>query len=107
MSPLIKNLLLALGLALIAWLGYSFFLKSDEAMVNSSNGSLVSGAVRDGQDFLIKLNQLKAIDLSGAIFNDPRFRSLEDKRQDVVSEPAGRDNPFLPYEGELEEAPLE
>ena len=96
MSPLLRNLALALVLALIAWLGYVVFLKDDEEVVSTANSGVINEAVRDGQEFLMRLQQMRSIELEGAVLNDPRFKSLIDLRQDLVAEPVGRDNPFLP-----------
>ncbi len=42
------------------------------------------------------LLQLQAVTLSGTIFNDPGFMSLQDFTTQVISEPIGRPNPFAP-----------
>ena len=97
MSGLIKNVLLALGLAIVLWLGYTLFLKEDEsAPLTAQNNFVTSQAARDTQDFLLKLQQLRNIEFRQALFTDPRFQSLIDHRQDLINEPVGRDNPFAP-----------
>lgn len=98
MSGLIKNLLFALGLALILWLGYAVFFADDEEDLAVENTSLTSAAARDTQDFLVLFNQLKEIELEQTLFNDPAFNSLIDYRQPIESEPVGRVNPFEPVE---------
>lgn len=101
MSSLLKNLLFALGLALIVWLGYlTFFKNSNDALV-SSNGAVASEAVRETQEFLSKLQQLRALEhIKKPIFEDQRFRSLVDFRQHIEEEPTGRENPFAPIDEE-------
>lgn len=42
------------------------------------------------------LFQLRAIELSGTIFNSPTFNTLRDFRTEIVAEPIGRRNPFAP-----------
>lgn len=39
---------------------------------------------------------LKAVSLSGTIFSDPAFSSLQDVGTQIVPEPVGRPNPFAP-----------
>lgn len=98
MSSLLKNLLLALGLAALLWIGYLVFIEKDEALVESSNSQSASKAVLQGQEFLARLQELKRIDIDGSIFTDPRFNSLQNFRQGIGEEPTGRDNPFAPVE---------
>ncbi len=101
MSGLIRNIVLALGLALIAWLGYSLFVKDEEELVVVD--TQISTLRQDAQVLLVHLRQLQSIDLSGKIFTDPRFQSLVDMRQEILDEPIGRDNPFLPLTEEVGE----
>lgn len=96
MSALIKNILFALVLGLILWVGYEAFFSTDE-------GALLEGAVQpssqasiDTQTFLIRLQQLNEVELKDDIFEDVRFRSLRDLRKDILDEPSGRPNPFAP-----------
>lgn len=97
MSPLIRNLAFAFGLALILWLGYMlFFQESDELVTTEGSTSAVA---LEGQAFLKTLSEVQAIQLNGEILDDPRFEILVDLRQDVVDEPVGRKNPFLPVAG--------
>ncbi len=103
MSPLFRNLALALILALLVWLGYIIFFQEDEVLVSSSNSGVVNEAVRDGQEFLFRLQQVRSVKLNGALFEDPRFHSLLDIRQELVPETVGRENPFLPLEGVVED----
>jgi len=101
MSGLIRNIVLALGLALIAWLGYGLFVADEGELVVEDRQ--ITTLRQDAQILLTHLRQLQSIDLSGAVFTDPRFQSLVDMRQEIVDEPIGRDNPFLPAEAEAVE----
>lgn len=96
MSPLIKNLLIATIAAVALWFGYQTFIASDDALLVADNAAATSAAARDAQEFLIRLQQLNAIEFDRSIFDDPRFRSLVDLRQVVLDEPVGRTNPFAP-----------
>lgn len=95
MSPLLKNLLIALGLAVLVWLGYILFVKGSDDLVTSTNG-IENDAVRDGQELLVLLQQVRSVNLKGEVLEDARFQSLVDFRQDIVDEPKGRTNPFAP-----------
>lgn len=101
MSGLIRNIILALGLALIAWLGYKVFLGDVEEIV--AVDVEMDTLQRDAQTLLVNLRQVQSINLSGSIFSDPRFQSLVDVRQEITDEPIGRDNPFMPTDTEAAE----
>lgn len=96
MSPLFRNIVFALVLAAVAWLGYRFFFGADEAALEAESIDALSEGSRETQAFLRTLQQLKNISLDGTLFEDGRFRSLIDHRQEIVEEPAGRENPFAP-----------
>ncbi len=95
MSPLIKNLLFALVLAVIVWVGYMVFMRESDDIVT---GTTMNEATRDSSEFLIRLRQLESIELRGDILEDARFKSLVNYTQDVLDEPVGRKNPFLPID---------
>lgn len=97
MSNLLKNLLIALGLAILLFAGYVLFFRDD----GSSAGIQVQGtfseeAARETQNLLATSNELKLLDIDGRIFSDPLFVSLRDFRVDLGTEPSGRSNPFSP-----------
>jgi hypothetical protein len=48
------------------------------------------------RDLVETLLTLRAITLSGTIFNDPAFKALQDFGTTIVPEPVGRSNPFAP-----------
>src|SRR4051812_35513348 len=52
------------------------------------------------RDLVETLLTLRAITLSGTIFTDPAFKSLQDFGTTIIPEPVGRDNPFAPYRGQ-------
>lgn len=94
MSPLIKNILIAVIAAAVLYFGYSFFFAGDDDLLTAENALVSSEVSRETQQFLVRLQQLRTIELRQDIFTDDRFRSLVDHRQDVVEEPVGRANPF-------------
>lgn len=93
MSPIIKNSLIALGFALMAWLGYMYFFPSDGGVVVET----VNPVAKNAQELLVALHQLQAVHIDDHLFQDPRFQSLVDFRQEITPEPIGRENPFTPY----------
>jgi hypothetical protein len=96
MSSLVKNILFAVVLAAILWLGYKLFFSADEEQLSALNANVLSEASRDTQEFLRTLQQLRDIKLNQEIFNDARFQTFADHRQAIVPEPVGRRNPFAP-----------
>ena len=99
MSNLLKNLLIALAIAILLWIGYNFFLKGEADDVLSSTGSSLNAQAQfETQALLAKSQKLSSFKIDGAILNDPRFVSLTNFRINLVPEPVGRPNPFAPVE---------
>ncbi len=99
MSNLLKNLLIALGLAIILFAGYMFFLRdsgTDDGTVSSEPFS--QEAQLETQMLLAQLNELKEFNVRADIFSDPLFLSLKGFRLDLGEEPSGRANPFAPIQ---------
>lgn len=90
MSNLLKNLIIALGIAVIVWLGYTFIIKTDDVVPEGAT-TTVAG---EGGDLLVDLKGLKSYNVDAKIFNDSSFTSLVDLRVDLGSQPTGRTNPF-------------
>lgn len=94
MTNLLKNLMFALGLVIVIFLGYQVFLAKP-----SLEDSVVTGqAEAETQAFLARLNEIRSIDIDDTFFTDIRFVSLVDFRVELEDEPAGRENPFAPVE---------
>lgn len=93
MSPLIKNLVFALVLAVIGWVGYLIF-REDPTLVTQD--AELNEAIVDGQNFLMRIQELDQISLEGRVLYDNRFQSLIDLSAQPVPEDAGRENPFSP-----------
>lgn len=55
-----------------------------------------TGNASAGQDLVGVLLTLRAVTLSGTIFTEPAFASLQDYGTTIVPEPVGRTNPFAP-----------
>lgn len=91
-----KNKILAIGLLVVAVVGYYIFRSSqppEEALTSVTSGAPAT----IGQEIIIELNRLKALrNIKDDIFKDPKFTSLQDFTQTVVPQSVGRSNPFSP-----------
>lgn len=98
MSNLLKNLLIALGLAIILFVGYVVFVRDrgDDDFLLRSEGVTSEKAELETQELLTMLNELKSFDVEGDIFAEPLFLSLKDFRHALGEQPTGRSNPFAP-----------
>lgn len=90
---------IALGViaALVAWWTLSGDTRSNSLLVGqdaAQQAALVEGGAENIVDTLL---QLRAVTLSGTIFSDPTFGRLQDFGTQIVPEPVGRPNPFIPY----------
>lgn len=92
MSSIIKNLVFAVVLVGVVYLGYITFFGGNDAELlidaGASEGQLIAS------EFLIKLNELEAIDFSSDLFSDQRFNSFVSFSTEPEPVGAGRDNPF-------------
>ncbi len=79
-------------MAIGIWWGFSGETPSN-SLIETQNPSDVSPVERSLVDTLL---QLRAVSLSGTIFSDPAFMSLQDFGTQVIPEPVGRANPFAP-----------
>lgn len=97
MSPLLKNLLIALTLVVILFAGYLIFVRGNGIPTPTRGDSemLSQQAQLESQKLLVTLNELKEFKVDGAVLTDVIFSSLRDFRTDLGSEPSGRSNPFL------------
>ena len=62
--------------------------------VSTSSGSPTQDSA--DQELVASLLTLRAVTLSGTIFQDPAFTGLQDFGTTIVAEPVGRPNPFAP-----------
>lgn len=92
MSPTIKKVGIGAVVILALFFGYNMLFggASSDLLVT------VDAPSPETQEFLLRLQKLQSITTDTALFSDPRFISLEDRRQAIPDEPTGRTNPFLP-----------
>lgn len=95
MDYISKHKLLALViLILLVGAAWWEFMQSSPAPILATTGT----GTTDTQDaqLISTLSQLQSVSLSGAIFSDPGFLSLQDFTTQIVSTPIGRPDPFAP-----------
>lgn len=98
MPTLLKNLLIALGLAVVLFVGYLAFFKGSDDTTVSLGTPDAARAELESQNLYSTLTELKSLDVKGEIFADQLFLSLTDIRTPLGDEPSGRANPFAPVE---------
>jgi hypothetical protein len=92
MSSLIQNILVIGGLIGILGFGYYLYTSNGGLETGEQSGSAAMAAQSD--ELVRRLNELKAIELNGQIFSDPRFLSFVNYSVPVLPEPVGQPNPF-------------
>jgi len=101
MPKINKNVVLIIGLVIVAAAGYYTFTRepSNDAAITVTAGT---GTPIVGQELVIELNRLKSLrNLNTDILSDPIFISLTDFTQPVPSQPTGRLNPFAPVGSDI------
>ena len=93
-----KIVILVVGSVLVAGAGWYIFLRDSSQAPLLTTEDLTSATGAD-KDIVETLLTLRAITLSGTIFSDPAFVQLKDTGIQIVPEPVGRPNPFLPLSG--------
>lgn len=91
MANIIQNLLIVIGLIVVAGLGYYLFVMDDgvgEASVGFDDISITSAQM------LRQLSQIQTITIDTDIFSDGRFQSLRSFEPPVVPVSVGNTNPF-------------
>lgn len=94
MTGMIKNIIVVMGLVALAAVGYYLFVADRSAELTGTASGGTSSVKVETQSFLNRLSELENIRLSGNIFNDRRFRSLQDYSTTVIPSAVGRVNPF-------------
>jgi hypothetical protein len=92
MNPLLKKILIAVGILLVLFVAYRFFFaKEPEAPLSSEPASELPA---EEGDLLSLLLQLKSLTLSDALLTDATYVTLQDFTEELAPEPVGRRNPF-------------
>lgn len=100
MNWIMHNKLIFIIAVIVVALGVWYGLSQDGApetllTTTTPDGSPVSQASND-QEIIGTLLALRAVTLSGTVFGEPSFMSLQDFGTTIVPEPVGRPNPFAP-----------
>lgn len=97
MNVILQHKLIA-ALVLIAVIAVAWYELSASPAAPSS---LLSTSAAGGADqqLVSTLLTLRAVTLSGAIFNDQSFKTLQDFTTQIQPEPVGRTDPFAPLPG--------
>lgn len=93
MTGIIKNTIVIIGLIALAAIGYYLFVTNQASELTRNESGLTPAEVQT-RAFLDRLSELDSINLSGQIFTDDRFRSLQDYSKPVIPAAVGRVNPF-------------
>lgn len=98
MSPAIKYIAIALGLATVAYAGYYFFLSDNNGAPVSFSTSdvMMQNMLANSQLFIDRRQALEAVRLDTVLFTDARFLSLRAYTTPIQEQPIGRNDPFAP-----------
>lgn len=94
MSPLIKNIGGALLALTLAYVGYSFYVQSSDAALESGASSYTEQMVTDAQIFIERRATLDRLKIETQIFSDPVFSSYKTFSTPIQQTAVGRKNPF-------------
>ena len=92
MFSIIKNIIVIVGLLLVAGLGYYLFINKDSLGLEATPVDMKAEA--QSEDFLRQIDTLKKININTELFSDPRFTRLQSFATPVPVLPIGRSNPF-------------
>ena len=94
MTPLLKNLLVALAIVFVAGCVY-YFLPSSQS-VDESGSLMESDAVRQTARILADTKKIDEFKVDGDLLKDPHFKSLKENNIDaeLTDVGTGRTNPF-------------
>lgn len=93
MSDALQNILILVGLVLIAFVGWYMYNENQRTALNAGEGTDLQA---DIQSFLQLQTTLRSISIDTSLLDDPRFQSLDSVTGPVPALDSGRDNPFVP-----------
>lgn len=95
MLSILRNKFVIGAIVLVVLFGAWYGLTSSSAPASVLTSASPDASPGD-QDIVATLVQLQAITLSGTIFSNPAYQSLQDDTVSIQSEPVGRSDPFAP-----------
>ena len=94
MSSILKNILVILSLLFTLAFGYYLYVQNGSSTLDTGNNQVSLDVQAEAAAFLVKLAELKGINLDNSIFMDPRFMYLVEYSTAVEPELFGLENPF-------------
>lgn len=104
MSSLVKKIIIGVVILAVAYIAYSMFFKTSDSdnLISGSNSFSSDRSLADtqilGNQITQALIQIESLQLNRSIFENPIFKSLSDRSEQIISEPVGRKNPFAPLD---------
>lgn len=95
MTPRVQNLLIILGIVLIAGVGFYMYTLNQDATL--SVASVNTQAAAESAVFVKRLETLKTVNFSDTLFSDPAFVSLIDYSEPINPTAIGKTNPFIGF----------
>jgi hypothetical protein len=96
MSQKIKQIIIAVVIIVIAFIGFKYFFGDTSASNSTLTADTSSQQFVDGQAILTLLNRLNKVTLNEAIFSNPVFAGLVSFEVPIPDQVTGRTNPFAP-----------
>ena len=93
-SGILKNILIILGLATVAFAGYYMYIQQGTTTLDGTSDAQFQAMLTNTQVFIERRQELDAIDLDTSIFEDRRFTTLITYTQPLEPIQTGRTNPF-------------
>lgn len=94
MSDKNKKIIITVVVLIAIFFGYNTFFVSDGPdTLLTSTGATDSTSLL-GADIIKAINQIDSLELDRNVFDDPVYRSLVYRGEDINPEPVGRNNPF-------------
>ncbi|OGG45206.1 hypothetical protein A2673_02320 [Candidatus Kaiserbacteria bacterium RIFCSPHIGHO2_01_FULL_50_13] len=85
-----------IGIVVAGVVWYGMTSETPTSLLTTTDVTGASSATE--RDLIDTLLALRAVTLNGSIFSDRAFLSLQDFGTQIITEPAGRSNPFAPLE---------
>jgi hypothetical protein len=89
-----KNLIIAVVVIIGGFYGYNQFFNT--STTRSASLQVTNSADVLGADIIKAINQINALKLDRSVFDDPIFRTLVDRSEEIQPQAKSRPNPFAP-----------
>ncbi len=95
-----KNLIIAVAVIVLLFVGYSMYFKDDgeNGFLTSTNQSTTDSANALGADIIRAINQIDSLDLDASVLSHSVLVRLVDKTQVIDPQDKERENPFAPLD---------